>query len=109
MPRASVAPRAAPERVERLHRVSTCHEPPPVLVPTVRASTVVRDGALKRSQYKKGSQRCLLLLLPPLSANAKMNGSRMRVYFDYNATTPVAPDAADAVARSTKDLFGNAS
>jgi cysteine desulfurase len=33
----------------------------------------------------------------------------MRVYFDYNATTPLAPDVADAVARSTRDLFGNAS
>jgi cysteine desulfurase len=33
----------------------------------------------------------------------------MRVYFDYNATTPVAPEVADAVARATRDLFGNAS
>jgi cysteine desulfurase len=33
----------------------------------------------------------------------------MRVYFDYNATTPLAPDVADAVARATRDLFGNAS
>src|SRR5262249_52527714 len=33
----------------------------------------------------------------------------MRVYFDYNATTPLAPEAADAVAASTRDLFGNPS
>lgn len=33
----------------------------------------------------------------------------MRVYFDYNATTPVAPDVADAMARATRDLFGNPS
>src|SRR5436190_3243164 len=33
----------------------------------------------------------------------------MRVYFDYNATTPLSPDAIDAVARATADLFGNAS
>src|SRR5580704_1367531 len=33
----------------------------------------------------------------------------MRVYFDYNATTPLSPDAAEAVARATRELFGNAS
>jgi len=33
----------------------------------------------------------------------------MRVYFDYNATTPLAPSVADAVAAATRDLFGNAS
>jgi cysteine desulfurase len=33
----------------------------------------------------------------------------MRVYFDYNATTPLSPEAADAIARATRDLFGNAS
>src|SRR6478672_5402914 len=33
----------------------------------------------------------------------------MRVYFDYNATTPLAPEVADAVARVTRDVFGNAS
>src|SRR5437588_1416372 len=33
----------------------------------------------------------------------------MRVYFDYNATTPLAREAADAVAAATRDLFGNAS
>jgi cysteine desulfurase len=38
-----------------------------------------------------------------------MNGSLMRVYFDYNATTPLSPDAADAVARATREIFGNAS
>jgi cysteine desulfurase len=38
-----------------------------------------------------------------------MNVSPMRVYFDYNATTPLSPEAADAVVRATRDLFGNAS
>jgi len=33
----------------------------------------------------------------------------MRVYFDYNATTPLSGDAADMVARVTRDVFGNAS
>ena len=38
-----------------------------------------------------------------------MKAFTMRVYFDYNATTPLSPEAADAVARATRDLFGNAS
>jgi cysteine desulfurase len=33
----------------------------------------------------------------------------MRVYFDYNATTPLAPDVADTVDRVSRDVFGNAS
>ncbi len=33
----------------------------------------------------------------------------MRVYFDYNATTPLAPEVVDAVVRATRELFGNAS
>src|SRR5215813_6461908 len=33
----------------------------------------------------------------------------MRIYFDYNATSPLSPEAADAVAVATRDLFGNAS
>jgi cysteine desulfurase len=33
----------------------------------------------------------------------------MRVYFDYNATTPPGPDVVDAVTRTTRDLFGNPS
>src|SRR3984893_14700167 len=33
----------------------------------------------------------------------------MRVYFDYNATTPLSPEAAGAVVRATGDLFVNAS
>ena len=33
----------------------------------------------------------------------------MRVYFDYNATTPVAPDVVEAMVRVTRDTFGNAS
>ena len=33
----------------------------------------------------------------------------VRIYFDYNATSPPIPDAAEAVARATRDLFGNAS
>jgi cysteine desulfurase len=38
-----------------------------------------------------------------------MNGSHMRVYLDYNATTPLAPEVVDAVVAATRDLFGNAS
>jgi cysteine desulfurase len=33
----------------------------------------------------------------------------MRVYLDYNATTPLAPEVADAVTWATRNLFGNAS
>ena len=33
----------------------------------------------------------------------------MRVYFDYNATTPLAPDVADAVAAASREVYGNAS
>jgi cysteine desulfurase len=33
----------------------------------------------------------------------------MRVYFDYNATTPLAPEVAEAVSRVSRDVFGNAS
>src|SRR6266513_2494560 len=33
----------------------------------------------------------------------------MRVYFDYNATTPPAPEVTEALVRATRDQFGNAS
>ena len=33
----------------------------------------------------------------------------MRVYFDYNATTPLAPEVIEAVRVASRDLFGNAS
>ena len=33
----------------------------------------------------------------------------MRIYFDYNATTPLLPEVAEAVTSATRDLFGNAS
>jgi cysteine desulfurase len=33
----------------------------------------------------------------------------VRVYFDYNATTPVAPEIVEAITRVTLDLFGNPS
>jgi cysteine desulfurase len=33
----------------------------------------------------------------------------MRVYFDYNATTPPSPEVVDRVASATRELFGNAS
>ena len=33
----------------------------------------------------------------------------MPIYFDHNATTPVAPAVADTLDRATRDLFGNAS
>jgi cysteine desulfurase len=38
-----------------------------------------------------------------------MNVSQMRVYFDYNATSPVAPAAADAMDRTAREVFGNPS
>src|SRR6195256_6966666 len=34
---------------------------------------------------------------------------RVRIYFDYNATTPLAPAVTDAVVRVMRDVFGNAS
>ncbi|MBW8866968.1 MAG: cysteine desulfurase [Acidobacteria bacterium] len=33
----------------------------------------------------------------------------MRVYFDYNATTPLAPDVIEIIGRASRDVFGNAS
>jgi len=33
----------------------------------------------------------------------------MRVYFDYNATTPLSPEVTEAVGRASRDVFGNAS
>ena len=39
----------------------------------------------------------------------KSEVSLMRIYFDYNATTPLAPEAIDALTAATRDLFGNAS
>src|SRR5574339_22921 len=55
------------------------------------------------------AERCLVLSLPRVSGNGTMNGSHMRVYLDYNATTPLAPDVVDIVVAATRDLFGNAS
>src|ERR671936_1111390 len=33
----------------------------------------------------------------------------MRVYFDYNATTPLAHEVRDAIVRTMDDVYGNAS
>src|SRR5947207_797055 len=33
----------------------------------------------------------------------------MRIYFDYNATTPMAPDVVEALSAASRDHFGNAS
>jgi cysteine desulfurase len=33
----------------------------------------------------------------------------VRVYFDYNATTPLAPEVIDEVAAASREVFGNAS
>src|SRR5262245_58976633 len=33
----------------------------------------------------------------------------MRVYFDYNATSPLSPQVAEAVLAASRDVFGNAS
>src|SRR5262249_21181503 len=64
---------------------------------------------MKSCQYREPEDRCLVLLLPRFSASGTMNRSHMRVYFDYNATTPVAPEVVDAMTLATRDLFGNAS
>src|SRR5260370_41826248 len=42
------------------------------------------------------------------AGNATIEDS-MRIYFDYNATTPLAPEVTEAVAAASRDLFGNAS
>jgi Cysteine sulfinate desulfinase/cysteine desulfurase and related enzymes len=33
----------------------------------------------------------------------------MRVYFDYNATTPLAPEVVDTISQVSRNLFGNPS
>jgi cysteine desulfurase len=38
-----------------------------------------------------------------------MNRSHMRVYFDYNATAPPAPEVVETMARVSRDVFGNPS
>jgi len=38
-----------------------------------------------------------------------MKTSSMRVYFDYNATTPVTAEVIEATMRATRDIFGNPS
>ena len=38
-----------------------------------------------------------------------MNVTRMRVYFDYNATTPLAPEVLAAIVEASREVFGNAS
>ena len=48
-------------------------------------------------------------MLPRLSGNARIEQFTVRVYFDYNATTPLAPEVIDAVALASRDLYGNAS
>src|SRR3954463_6946383 len=34
---------------------------------------------------------------------------RVRIYFDHNATTPMAPEVIETVVRTMTDAFGNAS
>src|ERR1700712_4251323 len=34
---------------------------------------------------------------------------RVRIYFDYNATTPLAPQVIEAVVQTSQQTFGNAS
>jgi cysteine desulfurase len=38
-----------------------------------------------------------------------MNGSSMRVYLDYNATTPPTDEVVEAILAATRDRYGNAS
>ena len=42
-------------------------------------------------------QSCLVLLLPRVSGECYNERFTMRVYFDYNATTPLAPEVIEAV------------
>ena len=49
-----------------------------------------------------GPSRCLVL------TDVRLRGT-LRIYFDHNATTPVHPDVAAAVARVMTEEFGNAS
>ena len=58
---------------------------------------------------KEAQASCLVLLLSWFSGDGTMCGSHVRIYFDYNATTPPAAEVVEAVARATRDLFGNAS
>ena len=55
------------------------------------------------------AERCLVLLLPRVSGECYNERFTMRVYFDYNATTPLAPRSPRRSSRATRDLFGNAS
>src|SRR5262249_47031715 len=60
-------------------------------------------------QYMGTRKPCLVLLLPRVSALCYNEEFTMRVYFDYNATSPMSPEATEAVLRATRDVFGNAS
>jgi len=66
-------------------------------------------NAVNAGQYMEAPESCLVLSLPRVTGSDTMNGSHVRVYFDYNATTPLTVDVVDAVARASRDLFGNAS
>src|SRR6516164_1540834 len=65
-------------------------------------------GGLER-QYRGTSISCL----PPFNAEVYSEWYNlrisMRIYFDYNATTPLVPAVTDAMAAAMRDVFGNAS
>lgn len=52
---------------------------------------------------------CLVLSLPTLSGMLECELFTMRVYFDYNATTPPATEVVDRMTVVSRDVFGNAS
>ena len=111
MARAAAAqPSVVRSPVGPLHRVSTCN-PPPVRVARAPGSSAVRDiGSNVRPVYGPPQKRCLVLLLPRVSGECYNERFTMRVYFDYNATTPLAPEVARRGGpRATRDVFGNAS
>jgi cysteine desulfurase len=44
-----------------------------------------------------------------VSVKYNVNVSHMRVYFDYNATTPLMPEVLDTLLETSRSVFGNAS
>jgi len=65
-------------------------------------------GGTGPGQYINPSKRCLLVLVSALSENATLL-NQMRIYLDYNATTPPADAVVEAMSRALRDLVGNAS
>ena len=82
-----------------LHPVSTCG--------TLHLSEVGLAGCPRlyagagSGQYTERVTRCLVLLLLRVSGECYDGRSRMRIYFDHNATTPVDPAVAETLSRAS--------